>query len=649
MRSGQAVRRSLFVARLICLGAIPWLGVALGFDWLGAAGASWAAEPSPAPTHRAPSAQLAADASAEPAAQPIPEPAAQPASEPMAGPNDEPAAERIRRLIDRLGDADYHAREAAQAELAKLGFEAFDALSAATRSDDFEVAARARRLLRDLRIEWTAKDDPPDVRKALADYDSLSAGARIGRAQWLIELPDRRGLPAVCRVIRYERSALVGKHVALGLLRRLGSEPPDDETRRLLARLLSASSAPGARWVLAWSRSASSAEALAREWTALVDAEQNTLATSPNDSSPELVAGLLRLQVRWFKRLGAADEAAAAIGRLVEIEGGDPRLLDELVDWLLNEKAFGRIEQLAADSPERFDREPVLLYALAQAQAASGRPEEARKTADRAAALAAEPTGENLLAHLRAAYRLRQRGMFDWAEREYRHVIAGAPTPNFAAAARFALAEMLHDQGRNQQAASTLAEALEILERAPLETDVAGRSVEEIRARMHYFLARHHAETGEPARQREELDKALENDPADPDALIAAYQLSRGDAEYRQQVLRLVREAAAELQQFIDNEPEEPIFYNQYAWLVGNTEGDLDKALEYSRKSIALRPEEGGYYDTLAHVHFARGDYEEAVRAQTRAAELEPHSGLILGKLKFFQEQLERKRQSAPR
>jgi hypothetical protein len=42
----------------------------------------------------------------------------------------------------------------------------------------------------------------------------------------------------------------------------------------------------------------------------------------------------------------------------------------------------------------------------------------------------------------------------------------------------------------------------------------------------------------------------------------------------------------------------------------------------------------------LAHVYFAKGDYANAVAYQSKAVELEPHSGLIARQLKLFRAKL---------
>ena len=90
----------------------------------------------------------------------------------------------------------------------------------------------------------------------------------------------------------------------------------------------------------------------------------------------------------------------------------------------------------------------------------------------------------------------------------------------------------------------------------------------------------------------------------------------------------------------IEKTPDDAQGYNQLAWLIGNTEGDLDEALRLVQKSIELGPDNGAYYDTMGRVYYARGDYPNAVKYQSQAAELEPHSGLILKQLQFFKDQL---------
>jgi tetratricopeptide (TPR) repeat protein len=168
-----------------------------------------------------------------------------------------------------------------------------------------------------------------------------------------------------------------------------------------------------------------------------------------------------------------------------------------------------------------------------------------------------------------------------------------------------------------------------------------GREIKDVRSRLPYFHACHWAARNNAAKQREYLDKAIEINSEDIDALIACYRLAGQPVAYHKKIVDLVEKAAVKLHGAIAIDPDSPTMYNQYAWLVGNTEGDFDEAVRCSRKSLELQPDEGGYYDTLAHAYFGKGDYENAVTYQTKAAQFDPHSGLIQKKLEVFRKKLD--------
>jgi tetratricopeptide (TPR) repeat protein len=303
------------------------------------------------------------------------------------------------------------------------------------------------------------------------------------------------------------------------------------------------------------------------------------------------------------------------------------------------------VETLARRFRREFHDNALLLYTLAQAYAEEGDKARADSTAQEARQLSPGKEPEQLLLHYVTATELQRRGVFAWAEQEYRHVIAKGPADHpLMAYAYFGLSEMFHDQADDLQAATLLEELLKIeAKEKPAEHEIAGRMVSEVRSRMHYFWALHFQSKNDPQRQRQHLLEALSDaEEVDIDALIAGYQCPGLPPEKHQEALDLIKKMGAELQEEIADDPKNATTYNQFAWLIGNTEGDLDLALKYSKKSIELSPDNGGYYDTLAHVYFTKGDYANAVSTQTRAAELDPHSGLILRELKVFREKLSR-------
>jgi tetratricopeptide (TPR) repeat protein len=234
-----------------------------------------------------------------------------------------------------------------------------------------------------------------------------------------------------------------------------------------------------------------------------------------------------------------------------------------------------------------------------------------------------------------------------WARREFEHVMAeGEPDQNhIVAAAGARLAELLHDQGEDLSAAGAMEKALGALDRVkdadgkPQEVDL-----KELRSRMHYYFACHWESKNERAKQREALDKAIDINPSDIDVLIACYRLPDQPAEYRAKVTALIQRTAAALHDEIVKNAADPSPCNNLAWLIANTEGDLDQAMKLAHKAVELSPKEGGFVDTLARVNYAKGDLENAVKLQTKAVEMEPHSGLIQRQLDVFRRKLEEKK-----
>lgn len=561
----------------------------------------------------------------------------------------EPAAsateqrERIDRLIEQLGASEYHARQKAQSELAAMGFAAFEALSEAETHEDLEIATRARYLMRLMRIQWSTEGDPVPVREILEDYEFQDSENRLLRMRRLAALPDEAGIPALCRLVRFERSAVLSKRAAIELLGRYDPEEPLPEAvSATIKKHLGTSGRTAANWLRTTLRFRNDPEAAVEYLAELIESEKELMRASPEESQTQIISALIRLQVNWLKSLDRQEDAIAAMRTLIAWEDGDSETLDELVQWLIEQEAWQAVGEVAERFSVRFEREPNLRYVLAQAYLEQGKKALAEKTAQEAFELLPGNRPERLVAHLITAYGLKERGMFAWADREYRHVLANsAPGHSYTMTAYYGLSEMLHDQAEDLEAADVLREAVEKIEKhLPGRGDYGGRSLEQLRARMYFFYACHWLEEKDLVKQREYLDKALAADPHDIDVLIACYRLDNVTDEFEEKIKGLIAEAAEDLQQEISVAPDEAAPYNQYAWLIANTEGDYDRALKYSKRSLELSPDNGGFYDTLARCYYAKKEYARAVQTQTRAVELEPHSGQIRRQLALFEEKL---------
>jgi hypothetical protein len=83
--------------------------------------------------------------------------------------------------------------------------------------------------------------------------------------------------------------------------------------------------------------------------------------------------------------------------------------------------------------------------------------------------------------------------------------------------------------------------------------------------------------------------------------------------------------------------PRAAAHHNALAWTCARCARDLDRALKHAVAATQLQPENAEYADTLAEVHFARGDIAAATSAARRAVKLAPQSPLLAVRLKQFE------------
>lgn len=387
------------------------------------------------------------------------------------------------------------------------------------------------------------------------------------------------------------------------------------------------------------------------------DAGVLALARLVRYESSEVLSKLAALEILNRQPLERQDEARLAQALRAQLgTSSRPAAKWALADLALRENPAAAeatwLEQIDAEQ-ELAQKEShqtnanilvALFYHLAEVQAQQGRAAPADATAQRARQLNPGTASSALIAHLSIAVTLKHRGRFAWAEQEFLEVVqAKLQAPRLAYRAQAYRADMWHDQGRDRDAAEALRQALAIQEEVgAANLPEAFQTADQLRARMNYYLACHWEAQGDRPKQLQCLELALANDPKEVDSLIAAWQLPDVPADFRIKVQLLIERATGELRRDLGNPPEDADACNLFAWLVGNTHGNLDEALRYSQRSLELAPNNGAYYDTLAHVYFAQGDWDRAVENQVRAHELDPHSGLIAKELQRFRAERER-------
>ena len=557
-----------------------------------------------------------------------------------------PAAANVRRtqaeietLIDRLGDDDFFVREKAQSELAALGVAAFDALGEALeRRRDVEILERVRYLLREIKIDWVVKGEPDEVERLMQNYEGADDGTRLAVIEQLGAGVDVRVLPALCRIVRFERSPALAKRAAVRIIEQ---RPAADDDWNLRAETLRRGIGDSPRAPAAWIRAhlvahddpAAGAKALGE----LIEAEMTVFRHTPQRSRADVLIGLWRRQADLLKHLNRRPEAVVAMMNIVALDAGGVEALTEVLRWLVDNQAWAEVDDLAGRFAAKFEADPLLTYELAGARRAQRRTEDETRLV--AAALAMNAGDQKT--HILTGMELHKRGLIDYSEGEYRHAIGLAPPgQSLTLTAQFMLAESLHDRRRDLEAGKVLEEAADAMDRADRKREdlsEVGRSPATVRARSHYFYALGYAHDGKPDQTKKHLLEGLGEDQYDAEILIALFHVADLEASVRDRVRSLIKDSTQQYREQIKAAPNDDTPYNQLAWLISNTEGDFQEALRASQKSLEIEPGNAGHMDTLARCYFAAGDPENAVKQQRRAIELEPHSQQMRRQLAEFE------------
>lgn len=568
---------------------------------------------------------------------------------------------QIEKLVKQLGHDKYVLREQAQDELARIGAPSLDALTSALVSNDVEIVMRSRYLLSAIKVDWVRDTDPPEIQRQLENYGRKKEAERLSIIEKLGQSAGDPKIGALCRIVRYEKSIPLSKIAAIEILNLNGDEQTWANRKVQIDSHLGGSKRQAALWLRKILTHHEDINATIDQWKMLAKEEQLLWQEAGDQTNHEIIQKLLFHLVHLLEIAGREDEVEPYLEQIVEIQPENQGSIRKLVTLLLDKKAPHAIEKIGNKFSDLFESDPFLLYPLAYAKRSLGKESD---TTD-LVRTAREMNSENAAEHLKVARGLlEKRGWFDWAEEEYRTVIKIDDSSISSVQAVLLMAEMLHDQQQDNKATDILLDFVVAMDgNKELRNIVVrlGRDPNSTHSRMHFFRASAYELQGQADKQLEQLHLALKKDPTDADVLIAFYRSSDQTKEQREETRDKIREALDEFQEKIQplreqiaKNPDAPQIkevlasvYNQFAWLAGNTLGEIDvqladQAIRYSHKSLDIRPDAAGYLDTLGRCYYAKGDYENAVRYQTEANHLLPHSGLIRAQLETFQEALEK-------
>jgi len=106
----------------------------------------------------------------------------------------------------------------------------------------------------------------------------------------------------------------------------------------------------------------------------------------------------------------------------------------------------------------------------------------------------------------------------------------------------------------------------------------------------------------------------------------------------KKDLARIERERVGEaLQRALARGENDASNLNGLAWTCATNDVYLDEALRAAERAVELEPKNTGILDTLAEVHFRRGDAAKAAEVESRALALEPESSYLKEQLQRFQ------------
>lgn len=562
---------------------------------------------------------------------------------------------QIQALITQLGADEFHAREAAEQKLLQFGHDAFDLLKANDHHEDLEVSTRVNYILQQLRIDWLREDDPEDVRQLLVRYSELPEAERGERIDRLAMLSHDRGAVALARIARFDSSPSLAREAALQLA---GLEPDSlNKAAAKIQRECGTSQRPPVEWVRASLVEAKTPQAAVPLWELAVEQEMSRLereGISQDTDWQRLAFALLAHELKLCNRLDLVDETTAALTRHVRLSqwilingrrGDKTQGLVHVLDWIIENERWQVLEQIEKRYERDIRKERKLVYYLAAAYDKQGQEDMAEETALQASELIADDDEQRVQL---GSYLLSNFGQLAWAEREWRYVVDGfAVVDKHALLARRYLADWHHDRGEDREAAELLAATCDALDENPgakaqLKKALAAdyyfnEPLEAHYARRHLYQACHYGAQGEVEDQAKQLTLAVTAYEDDPDILIAMYHAKSEDVEFRKRTKATIRRVSRRLLAQIGDNPDSPGFYNHWAWLIGNTEGDYQKAIAFSKKSLEYAPGNAGFLDTLGRCYFSAGDIRNAVKHQRQAVKKQPYVQVMRRQLEEFE------------
>jgi tetratricopeptide (TPR) repeat protein len=311
---------------------------------------------------------------------------------------------------------------------------------------------------------------------------------------------------------------------------------------------------------------------------------------------------------------------------------GDATALLRLADFLVERGRWLQAAERYEQAGERDRSKPLPLYLRGWALSRAGRARESQPLMQRAHLLAlADEDGRYELAEA-----LSKRGLREAARREHEVLLR---TGEFRSVYRINVLAGLVPEAVRRRDYSRAADCYQCVLLGVLESGAAfveNDAYLTVPHAVHLNRARAMVAAGRFDEARQETDACLALLPGDtelPLALVPELTKRGRKAEADNLYARVV----AGHEKVLADYPRCASSHNELAWLAARCRRDLDQALVHARRAVELEPRQAGYLDTLAEVHFQRGERDRAIRLMKKCVEMEPKKDYYRQQLRRFE------------
>jgi hypothetical protein len=359
--------------------------------------------------------------------------------------------------------------------------------------------------------------------------------------------------------------------------------------------------------------------------TLLAEAEDLALKHEPNEREEWL------LVLADTSLAGKLDTAARGyLEKATDVPGPRPRALIRLGNFLAGKKIWEQAADRYGQAWEKDRRQPLPLFLKGWALTQGGKAAEGRKLMDLAHWI---PLGDDAVRQ-EFAEALAKRGLAEAAGREWDLLFRTSRPASFFAG------EALRDIAMDAVAHKEYLRAADCQDRALLRAFnpniefVEQQSYLGVPHYIHRLRARGLAAAAKMEEARKEIAFCQSILPGNVDLpILLVPELEKGGLKKAAEAL--FDQTLAVNQKVCADFPRSAWAHNNVAWLEAGCRRNLDDALEHAHKAVELSGDQANALDTLAEVHFQRGDQAKAIELMQKCIAMD-------GKASYFRKQLKR-------